>query len=213
MNLFRLFLNENGSLGLEVSPWLLLLTVLLIVLVAWRSWRTRTFQHFDLVRINVDLGNIGSLEFKPNSEDIQIAHRIWTELVTRKAALPIDPKNDVIVEVYDSWYALFGRVRQLIGDVPAHLLRKEKSTQQLVSIATRTLNEGLRPHLTRWQAQFRNWYAQHADDLKTKTPQEVQQAFPEYATLLTDMQELNRQLIQYAGELQRIVHGVSEKEK
>jgi hypothetical protein len=28
----------------------------------------------------------------------------------------------VIAEVYDSWYALFGRTRQLIADIPAHLL-------------------------------------------------------------------------------------------
>ena len=26
------------------------------------------------------------------------AHKIWTELVTRKAALPIDPEHDVIIE-------------------------------------------------------------------------------------------------------------------
>jgi hypothetical protein len=78
--------------------------------------------------------------------------------VTRKAAQPIDIENDVILEIYDSWYALFGRIRQLISDIPGHMLRTEKSTQELVRIATQTLNDGLRPHLTRWQARFRHWY-------------------------------------------------------
>ena len=94
----------------------------------------------------------GRVELRPNIEDGQVAHRIWVELVTRKAALPIDPDLDVIVEVYDSWYALFGRVRQLIGDIPSRLVRKEESTRKLIKIATDTLNLGLRPHLTQWQA-------------------------------------------------------------
>lgn len=49
----------------------------------------------------------------PTWEDIQIAHQIWTELVTRKAAIPFNPDDDVIVEIYDSWYALFQRTQQL----------------------------------------------------------------------------------------------------
>jgi hypothetical protein len=95
----------------------------------------------------------------------------------------------------------------LIGDIPGHLLRKEESTQKLVTIATQTLNEGLRPHLTRWHAHFRNWYAQQGDDLKERTPQDVQRDFPEYPLLIADMLEVNRQLVQYADELQKIVRG------
>jgi len=102
---------------------------------------------------------------------------------------------------------MFGRVRQLISDIPGQLLRKEESTQKLVRIATQTLNDGLRPHLTQWQARFRNWYAQHAEDLKTKTPQEVQRAFPQYSLLIDDMKKVNAQLIQYARELEKIIHG------
>ncbi len=138
---------------------------------------------------------------------------IVTELVTRKAALPIDPEHDVIVEIYDSWYAMFGRVRQLISDIPGQLVRREKSTQMLVSIATKTLNDGLRPHLTRWQAQFRNWYSQRTEDLKTKSPQEIQRSFPEYSLLIEDMKKVNGQLIQYARELEKVIHGANGKSK
>lgn len=206
-NLIRLYLKENQALVLEVPIWLIALVLLFVTLLVWRTIRSRSFQHFDLVRLNVELGHVGSMEFKPNTEDIQVAHRIWTELVTRKAALRIDPEHDVIEEIYDSWYALFGRIRQLIGDIPGHLLRKEESTQKLVTIATQTLNEGLRPHLTRWHAHFRNWYAQQGDDLKERTPQDVQRDFPEYPLLIADMLEVNRQLVQYADELQKIVRG------
>jgi hypothetical protein len=43
--------------------------------------------------------------------------------------------------------------------------------------------------------------------LKTKTPQEVQKAFPEYSKLIEDMKNVNAQLIQYAGELEKIIRG------
>jgi len=189
------------------------LALLLAAFIVWKWKRFWPFRHYELVRVNVELGGVGSVELRPNNEDIQIAHRIWTELVTRKAALPIDPEHDVIVEIYDSWYAMFGRVRQLISDIPGQLVRREKSTQMLVSIATKTLNDGLRPHLTRWQAQFRNWYSQRTEDLRVKSPQEVQRNFPEYSLLIEDMKNINGQLIQYARELEKIIHGANGKSK
>jgi hypothetical protein len=193
---------------LEVSLWVIAGALLLVLVIRYIvSSRLSPFHKYELVRLNVQLGNVGSVELRPNNEDVQIAHRIWTELMTRKAAQPIDVEHDVIVEIYNSWYALFGRVRQLISDIPGHLLRNEKSTQDLVKIATQTLNDGLRPHLTRWQARFRHWYDSCSPDLKAKCPQDCQREFPQYAELIADLKTVNAQLIQYAGELEKIIHG------
>lgn len=199
---------DGSSLLVEVSLWALGITgaVLLIVKLLVGN-RKSPFHKYEVVKLNVQLGNVGSVELRPNNEDVQIAHRIWTELMTRKAAQPIDIEHDVIVEIYNSWYALFGRVRQLISDIPGHMLRKEKSTQELVRIATQTLNNGLRPHLTRWQARFRHWYDKCPDEQKKKCPQECQRGFPEYDLLIEDMKRVNAQLIQYAAELEKIIHG------
>ena len=203
-DLIRLYFDTKGLLILHVSPWLAVLFVLLIVFAWWRLHRGR----FKLVKLDVKLGGIGTAEIRPTIEDVGIAHQIWTELVTRKAALPIDPDHDVIVEVYDSWYALFGRVRQLISQLPPNLVRDEPATKELIRIATESLNLGLRPHLTRWQARFRNWYSQQAEALRTRTPQEVQREYPEYDALMEDMRTVNRNLIQYASELRKISHGL-----
>lgn len=207
IDLIRLYLDSDCSLTFKVSTWIAV--ILLLAAVGWLIWKRRMgrLKRFDLVSLKIDLGGIGEAEFRPNAEDIQIAHRLWTELATRKAALPIDPENDVITEVYDSWYALFLKTRELIADIPGHLVREQTSTQQLVRIAVDTLNLGLRPHLTRWQARFRNWYEQQRESLKTKTPQELQREFPEYEALIADMQRVNQQMIQYAGELRKIVYG------
>ena len=192
-------------------PWLVgvALCAIGVVIIVWliRKWQSTDIDRFELVSLDIQLGGFGKAQFRPNVQDIQVAHRIWTELVTRKAALPIEPEHDVIVEVYDSWYVLFGKVRDLIGDIPAQLIRKEKSTELLVKIAVDTLNNGLRPHLTRWQAHFRNWYKQELEKASLKSPQEIQKGFPEYAVLIEDMQKVNRQLIQYAKELRKVVLG------
>lgn len=198
---------ERSWLVVEASLWLFGIAAL-AALIRFLYWARKYPSHkYEVVRLNVQLGNVGSVELRPNNEDVQIAHRIWTELVTRKAAQPIDIEHDVIVEIYDSWYALFGRIRQLISDIPGHMLRNEESTRQLVKIATQTLNNGLRPHLTRWQARFRHWYASCPDALKQKCPQECQREFPDYALLIDDIKRVNGELIQYAGELQKIIHG------
>ena len=211
MDLIRFYLSDGYCLVSEVSPWLWLplglLLCVALVWSGWKAWRSRGLGHFGIVSVNIELGGVGKVELKPNLEDIRIAHEIWTELVTRKAALPIDREHDVIVEVYDSWYALFQRVRELICAIPGECVRKQESTRRLVRIATATLNHGLRPHLTRWQARFRNWYAHQEGELRTKSPQEVQRQFPDYNPLIADLQNVNQQLIQYAGELEKIVHG------
>lgn len=200
------FDHQNIVASFDVSIWLVV-AIVLVLIVFWAvAFRLKRYK---MVKLNISLGKIGKAEFSPNEQDIQIAHKIWTELVTRKAALPLEPEHDVLVEVYDSWYALFKKVRELISDVPADLLRHEKSTQELVRISTATLNDGLRPHLTRWQARFRNWYQSNAEKLKELTPQELQREYPEYDLLIKEISIINDELISYAKELKKIVDGKS----
>lgn len=203
--LIRLYVTDKSGVGFEVSPWIVIpLSLFLVVMLILRISAGRRFQ---VVTVEIPLGGIGTVHLRPNWEDIRMAHKIWTELVTRKAALPIDPEHDVIIEVYESWYALFQRVRQLVSEIPAESIRKEESTQAIVTIAIDSLNLGLRPHLTRWQARFRHWWLQTEEQRKNISPQQHQKTFPEYGALIADMKKVNEQLIQYAGELQKIVHG------
>uniref|UniRef100_UPI00321644A6 hypothetical protein n=1 Tax=uncultured Draconibacterium sp. TaxID=1573823 RepID=UPI00321644A6 len=202
MDLFKLYLDENYNLIVQISIWLIILLILIILvyfLVLKKVYR------YNLVKLDIKLGNVGSAEFRPNKTDLQIAHKIWTELITRKAAIPIDKENDIIEEIYDSWYALFQKVREFISEVPAELIRKNKSTKEIIRIATQTLNEGLRPHLTMWQARFRTWSSTKKEKAMDKTPQEFQKEYPQYKDLIDDLMKVNTQLMQYAQELKKII--------
>ena len=203
-NIISISLSKDYTLLAEFS-WPLIIVFLLLIggFIIWENRQTR----FDLVELEIPLGGVGKAKLKPNYSDIQIAHKIWTELVTRKAAIRIDPQNDVIIEVYDSWYSLFQKTRELISNIPAELIRSSPSTKLLVYIATKTLNDGLRPHLTNWQAKFRNWYVHQDEKLKKASPQEVQRQFPQFAELIEDLRKVNEQLISYAEELKKITDG------
>ena len=203
MDILRIYFDsQKYTLSIDFSSWLLALIVLIPVILCFIRF---TFKRYRVVKLDISLGKIGKAELRPNNEDLQIAHCIWTELVTRKAAIPVNPNDDVIIEVYDSWYALFTKVRELISNLPAELIKREKSTQELVRISTATLNDGLRPHLTRWQARFRNWYEANDDKLKQLSPQELQKQFPEFNELISDMLQINSQLIDYANELKKLL--------
>jgi hypothetical protein len=202
MDVIKVYFDDNHNLVFQISIWLLIALVLIfLVYFFWLKHKLR----YDLVKVDINLGNVGKAEFRPNKNDLQIAHKIWTELVTRKAAIPIDKDHDVIEEIYNSWYAMFQKVREFISDIPADLIRNNKSTKEIVRISTQTLNDGLRPHLTRWQARFRTWSESKKDEMMDMTPQEFQQKYPLYKDLIEDLMRVNGQLIQYAQELKKII--------
>ena len=202
MDLFKLYLDKDYNIIFQTSIWFILIVALIIL---GYIFIVKKIYRYNLVKLNIKLGNIGTAEFRPNKTDMQIAHKIWTELITRKAAIPIDKENDVIEEIYDSWYVLFQKVREFISEIPAELIRNKKSTREIVKIATQTLNVGLRPHLTKWQARFRTWSTSKKDKMMDMTPQEFQKEYPQYKDLIEDLIQVNKQLIQYAQELKKII--------
>ena len=98
-----------------------------------------------------------------------------------------------------------GNIR--VGTIPVGKIRKQKSTQQLLSISVNVLNKGLRPHLTMWQAKYRRWWQQALEDQEKRemTPQQVQRTYPQYGDLIADMKNVNRKLMAYGRALDRIV--------
>lgn len=155
------------------------------------------------------IANLGKVKVRPDHENVRIAYQAWVELTTRKAALPFDEEHDVIAEVYASWYTLFGTIRELIKSVPAHRLRHCEDTKKLVDTLSRVLNDGLRPHLTRWRPHFKRWYDQQcsSDACVNRRPQDIEKDFPQYQELVTDLKKVNEGLREYAAFLRRVADG------
>lgn len=192
-------------LDIRISAWLIAIPIALFPLFRKGIKRIKLLRGWKTTELEISLGNVGKMKICPDGQDRQIAHRIWTELVTRKAGIEIDLDNDVITEIYDSWYELFRVVRQLVGEICAADIPISSDKRALIDIATRTLNDGLRPHLTRWQARFRSWLESSKNDYKNLSPQEIQRLFPQYEELTKDLLRVNRAIIQYRLELKRMI--------
>lgn len=194
------------ELGAWVAPAVLVLAAGVLI---WLWFRGRIgLGSFELDSAGIGIGDT-NVSFKPNRTDRQIAYAIWVELSTRKVGLAIDPEHDVISEIYDSWYSFFGVTRDLIKEVPAHKL-KSKGTRAIVRASVQVLNEGLRPHLTQWQARYRRWYEATLKDDDIRDPQSVQQEFPKYDDLIKDLLEINAKLIEYRRAMYQLATGDAE---
>jgi len=205
-----LYARLTEAWGVQVTLGFALIVVLLVsfgvyCLVKFLILRRRL--RFEIVDAEIELGGIGKIKIRPSYEEVQIAHKAWTELATRKAALLFDEENDVVVEVYNSWCELFGRMRDLVKEIPAQKLRSSRDTRQLVRLLVEALNKGLRPHLTRWQAKFRRWYEAQLKEHQGAAPQVIQRQFPEYGELVKDLKVVNQQIVEYAEVLRRISQG------
>ncbi len=202
-DIFALKLAEDWSISFTIHPLISVGAAVLVIALYW--WRRRSaLQDWEPVEIDVPFGG-SKVKIKPNHEVLKIAHQAWAELITRKAGLEFDENNDVIVEVYDSWYAVFKEIRVLIKSIPAQKLKESADAQKLSEILIDTLNKGLRPHLTQWQARFRRWYAVEMTKHPDLSPQEIQKHFIGYAELVIDLKKVNHQMIQFSEELRKIV--------
>ena len=206
----RVVIADDFGLTIHVDTivWLVILATVVIAVITYRMVQHRFFDRdFELDEAEFGFGD-QKVVLRPNDLDRQIAYRIWVEVSTRKIGLSIDLEHDVIAEIYDSWYSFFGVTRELVKDIPVSKVRRP-STQKIINLSIDVLNQGLRPHLTTWQARFRRWYERElaSDPNAELHPQDVQQKFPDYDELVSDLREVNGKLIAYRRKLHELVHG------
>lgn len=144
--------------------------------------------------------NLGSRTYDTTPQDRIVAWKLYVQLTTRKAALPFDENYDVISDVYDSLFALFGVTRDLLLELPPHEFEREDGIAPLL---LRVINYGLREHLTHWQSDYRKWWDEVAKDTNSrgKSPQELQRQYPRYSDLVFDLKRTNTELSKLADEL------------
>jgi len=179
-----------------------ILILLMVIIYLIRRFHFKT--KYELVELNLNIRG-PSIKYKidRNYENLEIAHKIYVELTTRKAAFPIDDDYDVILEIYNSWYELFKTTRLEIKQISGKTLKEDPHSDELVKMSMDILNLGLRPHLTKYQANFRKWYNEALIDSanKGKSPQEIQKEFPKYKELIDDLKEVTKILIEYKDQL------------
>lgn len=203
---------EWSAFGIEVRIgllWLALFVALGIFLrFGWPMVRRRLWKGFRTKSVKMSFKG-PEVEICADHETRRVAYQAWVEIQTRKVGLPFEEEHDVIVEVYSSWYQLFGVLRELCKTIPAECYRDDDDARKLVEVLLDSLNKRLRPHLTRWQAKFRRWYgaAVDAPGNKDRAPQEIQRGFPQYKELVEDLRAVNREFVAFAQSLLKLAEG------
>lgn len=198
-----------------VDKWDLTVTVNLwaigglILAALWLMWLANSrLPGFRPEKVELrDPWGMVAITLRRSPEVVRLAHEAWTEISTRKAALPFDEEHDVIVEIYDSWYELFARLRRITRAVPAEQLRSSADARQLVNVLVDLLNVGLRPHLTRWQARYRTWWDAERNERPSLEPQVAQRTYPDYEELIADLRAVGERLRTFNDSLHSVAQG------
>jgi len=211
--IFVVALNDGVEFQLFLPDWFLTGGIIAVVALGvwWFGRRGAIFgKEFEINEAEIGIGK-QKIKFRPKAEDRAIAYRMWVELSTRKIGLKINLEQDVISEVYDSWYRFFAIAREILKEIPAAKL-KDKSTREIVRLSVELLNCGLRPHLTRWQAKFRSWQRrkEESGEFSDMTPQEMQRQFPDYDKLADELLAVNERLIVYRDKMYELATGETD---
>ena len=195
---------------LKIEGWNVILTVniliivvlLFIILIFLLFKYSRLKPPYKFKELSITFGS-ATITFVNDHSDREIAFKSWVEISTRTIGFPIDNENDVIVEIYNSWYKFFEIIRNNIKDISGDRINHSKS---LINSLTSLLNNSLRKHLTKWQAKFRKWYnyAINLEENIELSPQEIQRKYPEYKSLMDDLLETNLKMIDLKVVLYKI---------
>jgi hypothetical protein len=197
--------------------WVVVIIIGVVILFFCR-WKKHVFQTLVPVNVGLKIGGIDiSYKIFRNEQTMYIAHRIYLELMTRIAAHRVDPKNDMIIEIYDSWYDLFKAIRSEIKDVPGkNLYYSSTKCEEITNLALDVLNAVIRPHLTAYQADFRAWWdvrinmqikAKSDNVISFESPKLIQAEYEKYKEIIEDIQRVNDILIDFAAQLYKIAYG------
>lgn len=203
MNIFGIEFETWNTIVLTFN-WLAFLILFLGVLgISYLLKRGISYTNkrsINIDEVNLGIGN-SSVKLSYSRKDQEIAYKLWVELSTRKIGISFEQENDIIKEVYDSWYRFFEITRELLKEMP---INKVSDSSELIKLTENVLNIGLRPHLTKWQAKYRKWYEEELKSNTKETPQEIQKRYPEYEALVEDLVETNKKMIEYKLLMEKI---------
>lgn len=194
----------------QLSFWDGIFAVIIFLLIKYLFIDRKRYKPVSMT-LNIPF-SLGNVTYRLTDEDRIVAWKLYIQLKTRKAALIFDEEDDVIIDVYDSLYEMFKESRQLLVNLPLYEIETEPSIADLV---LRVQNDGLRPHLTKWQSDFRKWWG-HAirnAEYRNTTPQNIQRRYPKYTEMVRELKDMNLELNKYAEYLLTIAKTRSRTER
>jgi hypothetical protein len=154
-----------------------------------------------LTEVKVSVPQVSELTFVVNNESRNVAWKLFVETVTRVSTQPLDHDEGLTREALTSLYGLFATTRDTLKSsrpsVPA------PGGQTVEHLAITMLNQELRPFLSKWHPQLREFEQTQPDALESE--------WPENAACRAELQEVQRRIHGYAMGFAKLA-GVREPE-
>lgn len=184
----------NNFLNSDLCMPILCIVLALIIYILYKNRkRLNCFQVKDITVFNISINS--------NTKNVEIVYKMYVQLKTRKIGIKFDDENDVLIEVYDSWYSAFCSIRELMmGIKPTY------NNKDIINVGDKILNKFTRPHLTKWQAKFRKWYEYELDKEENYelSPQEIQKKYVYYDDLVKDLKKSQEQILIFLDQIEQI---------
>lgn len=186
--------------------------VLLCIAVSIVVQILRGRRKYEITSVSINLPfSLGNITYSASNQDRIVAWKLYVQLKTRKAALIFDENEDVIADVYESLYNIFPLSRDLLTNLPLDEIERKSGVADLVF---RVLNDGIRPHLTKWQADYLRWWSFAKEDSHNRDlrPQEIQKGYSKYSELVSELKSANSELNKFADDLLSIAQSNKSKD-
>ncbi len=157
-------------------------------------------------RYKLTIPFVGEVEFEPNDRERQAAWSLYVELQTRIAVQPFQRDFGLLREVLSSLYALFAFTREILRQAGPDVARTPDSFGPL---AIKVLTVGIAPFTTRWHQRLLQYESHRPEGV---TPFEHERRWPEFETMVAELEILQKEMKQYADALLKIA-GLSDAEK
>jgi thiamine pyrophosphate-dependent acetolactate synthase large subunit-like protein len=153
--------------------------------------------------------NISKTNLKQSVSARQIALAALVQIETYQIGRGVDLAKDNLSRVYAAAYRMFGRIRELMSELPVDELDSNVAARQIYETFNNILNKTLRPHLTKWPERYEEW---REASIKTRrnrrlSAQDLQRLFPHRRTLVRELKQVAKSLQKDARKLRSLIFG------
>ncbi len=148
------------------SYYLFLIGIILITTALFYLLRK-----FNLETVSINFFGFNA-SFKKTNLVIELSYQIWVEMNSRIVCLPFDENNDLIIDIYKSWYMFFQELRNI--EKNAIRISYKDDRLKLIKLINDIMNNIFRPHLTKHYNRFAKWYTNSNNSHPDIDPQQIQ---------------------------------------
>ena len=121
-----------------------------------------------LTEVKITVPQVSELTFVVNNDACQVAWKLYIETVTRVSTQSLADEDGFIREALTSLYGLFATTRDILkASRPSVPVSGDPTVEYL---AVTMLNRELRPFLSKWHPQLREYEKSHPDDPESAWP-------------------------------------------